>query len=40
MHQKMIKRVLEEISHIGFNLFHITKELGKKLNTIHQNHGF
>jgi hypothetical protein len=40
VHQKMIKRVLEEINHIGFKKIHITKELEKKLNTLHQNHGF
>lgn len=31
VHQKMIKRVLEEINHIGFKKIHITKELGKKI---------
>jgi hypothetical protein len=40
VHQKMIKRVLEEINRIGFKVFHITKELEKKLNTLHQKHGF
>ncbi len=31
VHQKMIKRVLVEINHIGFKVFHITKELEKKI---------
>jgi len=40
VHQKIIKRVLEEINCIGFKVFHITKELEKNLNALHQNRGF